>query len=179
MDEKLKENSAYVVGIAIILAALLVSATIYLTAGQLAKTVGSLKSAAPAAAATADTANSAVSGQQAADGTPSSLAVQKEVTMDFLYADWCPHCQKMKPIVQKIEQELPKDRFVIRYWRDEDRQTNTSVAEVFNYYSQQGIFVGFPTFIVNGKENTAGEMEEAAFRSWLCAQFKSPKPSGC
>jgi thiol-disulfide isomerase/thioredoxin len=68
---------------------------------------------------------------------------QKEVTMDFLYADWCAHCQKMKPIVEKLVAELPSDRFQVNYWSDADYQAGKpGTVAVFDKYSNNGMFLG-------------------------------------
>lgn len=175
------EQGEYVIGIAIILASLLVSATAYMSMNSLQKAIAAVKiTSAQVAVGQQAAGQQAAQNQQAqaAQGT-GSLAPTKEVTIDFLYADWCPHCQKMKPIVAALEAQLPSSRFAIRYWRDEDRQSDSKVAGVFDTYTQKGMFSGFPTFIINGADFKAGEMPEATFRSWICSKFKAPAPTGC
>jgi len=185
MGENAIEKGEYVIGIAIILAALMVSATAYMSMNNLQKAIANVKFSSQVQANPNQQVQAATPSQQAAaqpaqnTALPSSLSPTKEVTMDFLYADWCPHCQKMKPIVAALEQALPADRFTIRRWRDEDRQTNSSVSSVFDFYSQKGSFAGFPTFIINGEDAKAGEMPEVQFKAWICSKFKSPAPSGC
>ena len=102
----------------------------------------------------------------------------KEVTIDFLYADWCGHCQAMKPIAAKLESELPKDRFEVRYWNEASR-SKEDVSAIYAKYADAGYFTGFPTFVANGNDPIVGSMPEAAFRSWVCSKFQSPKPAGC
>ncbi|MFA6214273.1 MAG: thioredoxin domain-containing protein [Candidatus Micrarchaeia archaeon] len=102
----------------------------------------------------------------------------KEVTIDFLYADWCSHCQAMKPIVAKLEASLPKDRFAVRYWNEASRG-NATVAEVYEEYTQKGYFTGFPTFVANGNDPLVGSRPEATFTAWVCGKFLTPKPEGC
>lgn len=176
MAENAIEKGEYVIGIAIILAALLVSATAYFSMNSLQKAIANVK---VSSQVQATVPSQQVASAQAQSNLPASLTPTKEVTMDFLYADWCSHCAAMKPIVAKLEQDLPPDRFAIRRWRDEDRQSNGGVSSVFDFYTQKGAFVGFPTFVINGEASKAGEMPESAFRAWVCSQFSSPKPSAC
>ena len=102
----------------------------------------------------------------------------KEVTVDFLYADWCVHCQAMKPIVARAEAAFPKDRFEVRYWNEASR-SNATVAAVYAAYTEKGYFTGFPTFVANGNDPRVGEMPEVAFKAWVCSKFSAPKPNGC
>jgi thiol-disulfide isomerase/thioredoxin len=192
MVDKSIERGEYVIGIAIILAALLFSAAVYMSLGSLQKAIAAVKitsagtqqvqqgSGGQNAAGAGASGGAQQGGAQAAaqPGAP-NLAPTKEVTIDFLYADWCPHCQKMKPIVAALEKALPKDRFTVRMWRDEDKGTDGMVAAVYNEYSRKSMFSGFPTFIINGADFKAGSMPEAEFKAWICGKFSSPKPSGC
>lgn len=41
----------------------------------------------------------------AQDGTQTSSSNGKQVVL--VYADWCPHCRKMKPMFQKLMKEYP------------------------------------------------------------------------
>ncbi|MCX8194755.1 MAG: thioredoxin family protein [Candidatus Micrarchaeota archaeon] len=119
-------------------------------------------------------------GKESAKQPASKQQGEPEVVLEFLYADWCPHCQKMKPIVQKIAGEMPSERLKIVYWRDEDVQKDRATYDRFSYYRQKGIFVGFPTFVINnGEDYLAGEVSEPYFRDWLCRHFSSPKPEKC
>ena len=110
-----------------------------------------------------------------AQATPTQA---KEVTIDFLYADWCGHCQAMKPIVAKLESELPKDRFEVRYWNEASRG-DAKVAAIYTAYTNKGYFSGFPTFVANENDPQVGSMPEASFRAWVCSKFAAPKPPGC
>jgi len=179
MGENAIEKGEYVIGIAIILAALLISATAYFSMNSLQKAIANVKVSSQVQAAVPSQQVAAAQPEQAQNNLPATLTPTKEVTLDFLYADWCSHCAAMKPLIAKLEQELPSDRFTIRKWRDEDRQNDGNVRAAFDFYSQKGAFVGFPSFIINGETSKAGEMPEAQFRSWVCSQFSSPKPSGC
>jgi|GEM_PF-1528815 len=119
-------------------------------------------------------ATPAAAGQQNA-----SSAAKKEVVIDFLYADWCSHCQAMKPIVARLEAALPKGRFEVRYWNEASRGSNATVAAVYTDYSAKGYFQGFPTFVANWEDPKVGSMPEATFKAWVCSKFSSPKPAGC
>ena len=127
------------------------------------------------AAQQAQNGTAAQSAQQAQQNA--TVAAKKEVTIDFLYADWCPHCQAMKPRVANVISQLPADRLEVRYWNDADRAKNTTVAAIYSDYMSKGM-TGFPTFVSNG-EMRAGEMPEADFKAWVCSQFSAPKPTGC
>jgi len=107
-----------------------------------------------------------------------SAHAAKEVTIDFLYADWCSHCQAMKPIVARLEAALPKDRFEVRYWNEASR-SDAAVSVIYTIYTDKGYFRGFPTFVANGNDSRVGEMPEASFKAWVCSKFSPPKPPGC
>ena len=126
----------------------------------------------------ADLAQNGTAPAQAAqkNATP---AAKKEVTIDFLYADWCPHCQAMKPRVANVVSQLPADRLEVRYWNEASRSSNATVAAIYDTYTKKGYFQGFPTFVANGNDPNVGEIPEAAFKAWVCSKFSVPKPSGC
>ncbi len=108
----------------------------------------------------------------------SNLSDTKEVTLDFLHADWCPHCQRMKPIVAKIAAEMPPDRFVLRAWNEKDRTTDADTATIYNNYTALGYFQGFPTFVI-GNDYRVGEIPENELKAWICSKFKAPVPDAC
>lgn len=72
------------------------------------------------------------------------------VLMEF-YASWCPHCQKMMPIVEQVKELLDGTATVVQL----DIDQNEEAANAANVQS-------IPTFIVykNGKEQWrhSGEM---------------------
>ncbi|MFA4983518.1 MAG: thioredoxin domain-containing protein [Candidatus Micrarchaeia archaeon] len=103
----------------------------------------------------------------------------KEVVVDFLYADWCGYCSKMKPIVAKVASEMPPGRFEIRYWNENARGTNSTVAGIYSDYSAKGYFKGYPTFVANWNSTFAGAVPESEFRAWVCGQFSLPIPDAC
>ena len=74
------------------------------------------------------------------------------VTLVEFYASWCPHCQRMMPIVAEIKQTLAGKADVHQF--DVDKYPELTDAEGVESY---------PTFIIykNGKEvwRQAGEME--------------------
>ena len=79
------------------------------------------------------------------------------VLVEF-YATWCPHCQRMMPVVSNIEAKLGTKATVNQI--DVDKYPNITEAERVDSY---------PTFIiyVDGKEQWrhSGEMDEAALLS--------------
>lgn len=192
------DRAQYLIGIVIICAALVLGAAVYQGAGSAKGTVGNLSAAlnatnplqppntTQAANATAQANGSAVTGeaqqaagsQQQAGSAAGNATAHKEVTVDFLYADWCPHCQRMKPVVAAFAAKMPQDRFELRYWNDADRG-KADVAAVYDDYSSKGYFQAFPTFVANWEDYRVGEMQAADFAAWVCSKFSAPKPAGC
>lgn len=72
------------------------------------------------------------------------------VLVEF-YASWCPHCQRMMPIVDEVKQILGDKAKVVQLDIDQNQETADEVG-----------VEGIPTFIVykNGKEEwrQSGEM---------------------
>lgn len=83
-----------------------------------------------------------------------------EVLVEF-YASWCPHCQRMMPIVADVKKKLEGRAVVAQFDIDE-----------YTELSDQERVETIPTFILyrNGKEvwRQSGEMAEAD----LLAQVK-------
>lgn len=81
----------------------------------------------------------------------------KAVLVEF-YASWCPHCQRMMPIVAQVKELLAGKANVYQYEIDENRD----LADQENVES-------IPTFIIyqNGKEvwRQSGEMSGGALLS--------------
>lgn len=75
------------------------------------------------------------------------------VTLIEFYASWCPHCQRMMPVVAQIKEKLGNKVAVTQF--DVDKYPELTDAEGVESY---------PTFIVykDGKEvwREAGEMPE-------------------
>ncbi|MFH1285280.1 MAG: thioredoxin family protein [Candidatus Micrarchaeota archaeon] len=108
-----------------------------------------------------------------------SLNETREVTLDFLYADWCSHCSNMKPIVAKMSEDFPKERFIVRYWNEAERKSDEDTGEIYARYEKAGGFKGFPTFVINGEKVVVGEKSEKEFQAWVCEEFSEPKPEAC
>ena len=104
---------------------------------------------------------------------------QKEVVVDFLYADWCSHCAKMKPIVEEAERAFPSERFKLRWWNEANQTNIKGVIDVFTYYRHKGFFGGFPSFVILGEYKRVGEMPRNDFFDWVCSFFHDPRPSAC
>ena len=104
---------------------------------------------------------------------------QSEVLVDFLYADWCPHCQNMKPIVSEAERAFPAQRFKVRYWNEANRTHDKNDMYVYDYYSRKGLYGGFPTFVIAGGYKRVGEMPRADFFDWVCSFFHGTRPDAC
>lgn len=87
----------------------------------------------------------------------------KTVLVEF-YASWCPHCQRMIPVVAEIKELLEGQADVYQFDIDE----NNSLAD------SQGVST-IPTFILysNGKEvwRHSGEIDGQALLSKIRAQM--------
>ena len=66
---------------------------------------------------------------------PKVLAADGKVLVEF-FATWCPHCQRMEPIVEQISLQQPD---IPIYKVDVDKE-----LELANTYAPDG----FPTFVV-------------------------------
>lgn len=79
-------------------------------------------------------------------------AVSKGTVLVEFYASWCPHCQRMMPIVEQIKELLEGQVTVYQFDIDEYREL-----------AQQVGASSIPTFIVykNGEEmwRQTGEMD--------------------
>ena len=84
------------------------------------------------------------------------------VTLVEFYATWCPHCQRMMPVVAEIKEKLAGKVDVYQF----DVDKNPELTD------QEGV-ESYPTFIVykDGKEEwrESGEMDVAT----LLAKIKS------
>lgn len=87
----------------------------------------------------------------------------KTVLVEF-YASWCPHCQRMMPVVAEVKELLEGQADVYQFDIDE----NNSLAD------SQGVST-IPTFILysNGKEvwRHSGEIDGQALLSKIRAQM--------
>lgn len=83
---------------------------------------------------------------------------ESNVVLVEFYATWCPHCQKMAPIVEQVKELLDGRANVVQLDIDQNQQA-ADAAEV----------EGVPTFIVyvNGKEQWrhSGEIDGNALLS--------------
>ena len=195
MEKSGSDRAKYLIGFVVLLAVVLIGISAYFGANGAKGTMKGADSAlagttlanAPALNRTAGLAQTQQNNSSAIAGEAQPPAVQpnapsaapKEVTIDFLYADWCGHCQTMKPIVAKYESLHPKDRFEVRYWNEAKRSSNTTVSGTYATYTGKGYFTGFPTFVANGNDPMVGSMPDETFRSWVCGKFSSPKPEVC
>lgn len=66
------------------------------------------------------------------------LKSSKPVLVQF-YANWCPHCQRMRPVLDALEKENSESLIVERY--DIDAPQNERILE---YYRIQSV----PTFLL-------------------------------
>lgn len=75
--------------------------------------------------------------------TYSEAIKEAPVVLVEFFATWCPHCQKMMPVVAQVKELLGDDTPVIQLDIDQNQATATEVG-----------VNGVPTFIIyqNGRE---------------------------
>jgi len=183
------DRAQYLIGIVILCVAVLLGATAYFGANKAMGVTANLSAAINATSGAGLPALGALPNKSAGNGTAAlnataagnatQAAARKEVTIDFLYADWCGHCQNMKPRVASVASQLPAGRLEVRYWNEADRGSNPDVAAVYSDHAAKGYFKAFPTFVANWDDYRVGEMPEQDFKAWVCSKFSAPKPSGC
>ncbi len=199
------DRSQYLIGFVLLAVAVLIGATAYFGLNSAKETVGKLDSALGSVGAAGNVPGAGIkealpsimnesqpaqeqgtlpagdngSGTATETGAQQPAQADKEVVIDFLYADGCSHCQKMKSVMGGLEELFPKDRFEVRYW-NYDKQGEGEVGAMYRLYGENGYFTGgVPTFVANGNDSRVGEMPEATFKAWVCSKFSPPKPEGC
>jgi len=184
------DKAQYLIGIVILCVAVLLGATAYFGANKAMDVTANLSAAINATSgaglpalgvrANASAGNGTIALNATADGNTTQAAARKEVTIDFLYLDSCPHCQRMKPIVASLAAAMPSDRFEVRYWNYASSSADPATAAVYADYGAKGYFQGsVPTFVANWDDYRVGAMTEQDFKAWVCSKFSAPKPSGC
>jgi protein-disulfide isomerase len=155
------EKGEYVIGIAIILAALLVSATVYVSLGGLQSAVAKLNSAAGSAGTGGTAQLPSGGGQQAPPAqTPPSQqpqGVQKLSGLDYSkaysagksdgkvifveYSDFqCPYCGEAEPTVVQLRSAYPDMQFIFRHYPLSFHPYAEKAAEAAECAGQQGKF---------------------------------------
>lgn len=96
----------------------------------------------------------------------------------FVFADWCPHCRRMKPIIQEVEKLLGS--VVPVYGVDSDKSPDLVKAWDVN---------GYPTLLFAGTAGGSGssgvwkydgQRTPDAISSFVCHQFSSAmQPDQC
>ena len=79
--------------------------------------------------------------------------------LDF-YAEWCPPCQQMKPVIAEVEEELKNQVEFEVVNVDENREK-----------AQEYEVMSIPTYVLvkDGEEvdRKMGAIEKAQFKSWI------------
>jgi protein-disulfide isomerase len=156
-DEKLGGTEAhYVVGIAIILAALLISATVYISLSSISTTIGNLKLSAAPSAGTGGGQQAAAQPspqpraaqaqpqqQQAAsinlEGLPYQGAADAKVVV-VEYSDFqCPFCKRAYPTVKQLLSEYgSKIKFYYKHFPLGFHQNAQKAGEAYECAAEQG-----------------------------------------
>jgi len=150
------ERGEYIIGIAIILAALLVSATIYVGASDLKSAISAIKLAAPAAAAAQQPAAAAQPAAQQnppGNGQPAIQTLKVDYSKAYFkgkpdasvimveYSDFqCPFCGRVAPTVKQIEADYPDMKLVYRHFPLSFHPNAQKAAEAAECAGLQGKF---------------------------------------
>jgi len=154
-EGKAIEKGEYVIGIAIMLAALLVSGTLYMGMGSITDAIGKVKLNVTTVAGAAAAANT--TGTQAPSPEPSAPAVQKLSGLDYstapskgnldgsvimvAYDDFeCPYCSKVEPTLTQLIGAYPDLKFVYRQFPLSFHPNAQKAAEASLCAAQQGKF---------------------------------------
>ena len=93
-------------------------------------------------------------------------------TLLFIYADWCPHCQRAKPALRDVSSML--GTIVPVYWVDSEKHPDLM---------KKWDVGGFPTILLAHKGevwNFTGARTADAIASFVCHKFSSSeRPSVC
>jgi|GEM_PF-1870746 len=199
------EKGEYIIGIAVILAALLVSTTIYISMNGLQETMAKLKltvpaqTAAPAAAAPAAAAPAAAAPAAAAPAatgvqsigkiagnfqeTKETVCMNGSKPIVYMFTtSWCPHCTWEKPVMKKAV-ELFGDNVDLRIYDVDVAQPPAADMAVYQKFNPDG---SIPTIVIGckyfqiGSGETLGEAGEiAVIKKAICASFGTNAPAVC
>ena len=84
----------------------------------------------------------------------------------FFHGEDCPHCARMRPIVDKLEKELGCKIKRLEVWYDEKNAKEMRKYSDIILSAGEGLAV--PAFVdVKNKECLVGEQEEKDLKKWL------------
>ncbi len=101
------------------------------------------------------------------------------LVVDYLYADWCPHCRATRPALMSAVSKLGS-AVSLNEWNEALRASDPQVAAIYAKYKSEGVFIGFPTLVAHGpkgESSIAGEQTEAELMTWLCKQYVTAPPA--
>ncbi|OQX51256.1 thioredoxin [candidate division CPR3 bacterium 4484_211] len=82
------------------------------------------------------------------------------ITLIDFYADWCPPCQMMGPVLEEVERELNGEIEFRKVNVDEERDL-----------AQKFMVMGIPTFVImkDGQEldRRSGAIPKEEFKKWI------------
>jgi len=106
-------------------------------------------------------------GTQTKDNEDSSKTKpKKKATFTFIYADWCGHCRKTKPVWAKLEKAVKTiGEYEIVYKQlDAEAPENAKWIEMYNVAAYPFIIL---TIDANKKKVFSGERSVSGFRAFL------------
>ena len=78
----------------------------------------------------------------------------KEALIYFFHADWCPHCKKAKPILEKIKEKYTKNKINGVQVSFKFINGDKHEADIISFEKEHNVKIeGFPTiYLVKGEE---------------------------
>ena len=128
---------------------------------------------------TGSTVNRALGGSSA-PAVQGAYPTNGSVQVDYLYADWCPHCRATRPALMDAVSRLGS-AVSLNEWNEALRGSDAQVTAIYIQYKIEGVFVGFPTLVAHGPKGEsyiAGEQTESELMTWLCQQYVDV-PAAC
>lgn len=104
----------------------------------------------------------------------------QQVSLDYLFADWCSYCQLTRPALVSVAMRFGPAVSLNEY-NEALRSTDKRVAALYADYKARRLFVLFPTIVAHGPKGEsalAGMQSEESIQQWLCEQYTQP-PAAC
>jgi len=149
-EGKAIEKGEYIIGIAIILAALLISGTVYMGIGSITDAIGKVKlnvttvsgSAAPTPAPTPTPSAPTVQQLPALDYSTAPFKGKADASVIMVeYSDFeCPYCSKVLPVIAQVQSAYPNMKFMFQQFPLSFHPNAQKAAEASLCANKQGKF---------------------------------------
>jgi thiol-disulfide isomerase/thioredoxin len=102
----------------------------------------------------------------------------KDIVIGKIYAEWCGHCQMLKPEWEKMKNNLKKSNLKYKFYEIEQTDEDNGIQSINETYLKNAdkkleLQGGYPTIfkIVDGKiEYYNGERDSASMEQWITKQ---------